>query len=786
MEHIQKYKIEDESLDDQTDNYIYSQNNYANSIITKNNNNISKTSQNKTIKVSQPKIQISDLGVSSNKKSLHQNSNFVKSENIQKINNTNSIPIINNINNNFKLSANINMNNSHKNDPPIISSIKDKTNLNMNNINNNLMNNSEINFTNSLINEDITNIAGHNIEDNQLNNELGEIKNTDINLSQENNDNINENENLNIDNNDNNDNAYHHVQVIDEDVENFKRRLDIMVKNFRTDTLKDFMAIKRNLLIEQKTCIENEKQKCDALLSSKSDLIEHLKDDLAKTQKDLNNQIIIKEKLVEKLFVKNHDKILKNLKSLAFHGVLLKYHNKKKVKKDKIKKMRKKHWDNYKNTFFKNLKQNWRDMKIYKIVSVKEKACDDKLNEMAQYYGKEINDLRNKLNEANLAIEQSNQSKAQIQENLKKVLMRGVMAMNMEAMNVLDKDVLPKTDISAIADNIMNNVNNLSTTTGGGNNTIDGCFSTVNKGIINNNNVNNNISNNNILNQNNAGVNIKVGINEDNSNLMATVIPANQSFQPTTTFKSNNNVNNINNNISNNTLLNNTNPINKDSYWKNAPSVPIDVQKNIISSENKFNREAMIMTINNNNINNNNILNNIDNDQDNQGNDFDDELNSRVYNISPMNPIDTKYINTNHSLMENNVKLPQYNINNNANYYDEMQQNMLGIKNEFSMIKQNQSSMLEEDSLNSYGIGNKNIISNNLNNNTNNKHILFSNTNTNNNTNTASNNMKSNTRKGSSTNIGNKKGNVKNSKVPNGGKNNASVNKKGGINKNKK
>ena len=37
------------------------------------------------------------------------------------------------------------------------------------------------------------------------------------------------------------------------------------------------MAIKRNLLIEQKTCIENEKQKCEALLISKGDLIEHLK-----------------------------------------------------------------------------------------------------------------------------------------------------------------------------------------------------------------------------------------------------------------------------------------------------------------------------------------------------------------------------------------------------------------------------------------------------------------------------------------------------------------------------
>jgi len=54
---------------------------------------------------------------------------------------------------------------------------------------------------------------------------------------------------------------------------------------------------------------------------------------LAKTQKEFNSQIIIKEKLVEILFKKNHDKIIKNQKSLAFHGVLMKYHNKKKAKK---------------------------------------------------------------------------------------------------------------------------------------------------------------------------------------------------------------------------------------------------------------------------------------------------------------------------------------------------------------------------------------------------------------------------------------------------------------------
>ena len=753
MEHIQKYKIEDESLDEQPDNYINSQNSYGNDIPSKIN-----IFQNKAIKIPKNKIQASDLGISGNKKSTQKNSNLTKSDNLQKINNTKNIQ---SISNNFKLSNNISTSNYQKQDPKFTSPVIYQKNINIDNINNNQLLNSEMNVTNIELNEEIT-----NIEDNRLDINM---KNLDNDLEHENNDNINNNFNNNCNLENDKDNAYRHVQIIDEDVENFKRRLDIMMKNFRTDTLKDFMAIKRNLLIEQKTCIENEKQKCDALLSSKSDIIEHLKDDLAKTQKALNNQIIIKEKLVEILFKKNHDKLAKNKKSLAFNGVLMKYHNKKKVKKDKIKEMRKKHWDSIKIAFFKNLKQNWREMKIYKIVSIKEKACDDKLNEMAQYYGKEINDLRNKLNEANAIIEQSNQSKTQIQENLKKVLMRGVMAMNMEAMNVLDKDVLPKADINAIADNIMNNANNISNITGNGegNNNIEGCFSTVNKGIINN-----NINNNTILNQTGSGqgVNIKIGINEDN-NLMATVIPANQSFQPNAATFKNDNLNNTNNN---NTLLNNTNPINKDSYWLNAPRVPIDIQKNIISTDNKLNREAMIMTVNNN------ILNNIDTGNDNEGNEFDDELNSRVYNISPMNPIDTKYINNNHSILDSNAKMQQYNMNNNTNYYDELQQNMLGIKSEFSMIKQNQSSMIDEDSLNSYALNNKNTPSNNINTNSNNKHSYYATTNN------TSNNIRSNSKKGNINNTGNKKGNTKKDKLPNGGKNNSVLNKKGANNKNKK
>ena len=128
------------------------------------------------------------------------------------------------------------------------------------------------------------------------------------------------------------------------------------------------MTIKRNLLIEQKSVIESEKQKCDALLSSKSDLVEHLKDDLAKTQKLLNNQIIIKEKVTDVIFRQKYGKYQRNLKVLAFNGVLKKYHDKKKNKKNNEKKIRDTYHSHLKNRIFTFLKKNWKESKIFKIV----------------------------------------------------------------------------------------------------------------------------------------------------------------------------------------------------------------------------------------------------------------------------------------------------------------------------------------------------------------------------------------------------------------------------------
>ena len=144
---------------------------------------------------------------------------------------------------------------------------------------------------------------------------------------------------------------------------------------------------------------------------------------------------------------------------------------------------------------FKLLDRNRIDNKTFNTILSKENEFKNKLNEMGQFYGKEISDLKAKLSEANASIEKYKENKIYLQENLKRALMRGVVAMNLEAMNILEPETEKNNNniVLSMANNMvdLNYFNKIS-------------FNEIPN--MNNNNANNNLSNaeNNILNMNSS------------------------------------------------------------------------------------------------------------------------------------------------------------------------------------------------------------------------------------------------------------------------------------------
>ncbi len=98
--------------------------------------------------------------------------------------------------------------------------------------------------------------------------------------------------------------GYHHPQLIDEDIETFKTKLEGTLLDFKNEALKDFMNIKRNVLQEQMHTIENERSKYNALLSSKQNEIETLKENLASSNK-LNEDLRVRSEILALMAGKN-------------------------------------------------------------------------------------------------------------------------------------------------------------------------------------------------------------------------------------------------------------------------------------------------------------------------------------------------------------------------------------------------------------------------------------------------------------------------------------------------
>lgn len=159
--------------------------------------------------------------------------------------------------------------------------------------------------------------------------------------------------------------GYHHPQLIDEDIETFKSKLEASILNFKTEALKDFMSIKRNVLQEQANTIDNERNKYNALLSSKQNEIENLKEDLARSNK-LNEDLRVRSEILALMAGKNRQLMrLKVVQYKAFKA-LKDYRGFKKYSKNVLEAKTKENKENFKRKVFQAWGKRWKEWKTKK------------------------------------------------------------------------------------------------------------------------------------------------------------------------------------------------------------------------------------------------------------------------------------------------------------------------------------------------------------------------------------------------------------------------------------
>ena len=90
----------------------------------------------------------------------------------------------------------------------------------------------------------------------------------------------------------------------------------------------------------------------------------------------------------------------------------------------------------------------WKSHHVSNLEKIIKASLDDQHNKdisnMASKFNKEIEHLTIKLKETTEQLETATRAKIEMQDNLKRAFMRGVSAMNFEAMTLLQGDVQPK------------------------------------------------------------------------------------------------------------------------------------------------------------------------------------------------------------------------------------------------------------------------------------------------------------------------------------------------------
>jgi centrosomal protein POC5 len=182
--------------------------------------------------------------------------------------------------------------------------------------------------------------------------------------------------------------------------------------------------------------INKEKTRCTAALDVKQNEIGSLTAALQQKTREASD-LNIRSELLGILAGKN--KMLMRVKVLQMKAFMSfkKYFEWKKYKKVLASKSQKDHRLKVSKLVFQAWQNDYKGWKEIKEQDRFEIAVKREVQSISSHYAKEIETLQQRLNEATSQVQAANRSKAAMEENMKKIFMKGIFAMNMEAYNVL-------------------------------------------------------------------------------------------------------------------------------------------------------------------------------------------------------------------------------------------------------------------------------------------------------------------------------------------------------------
>jgi hypothetical protein len=226
------------------------------------------------------------------------------------------------------------------------------------------------------------------------------------------------------------------INSVENEMDAFKKRLDLHLENFRSDAVNDLIFIKRNIMTEQKTMIDVEKRKTMELGSVKANQIDTLKYSLQQANSEIDKCDMIKEIMAQYIWqLKNQMKEEKMKSTILKQGMQVEVFENRREKLifETIKKYKKKR-------IFRKLYKNMHINKTDKLKIKLEEEYNAHLEEMKNNYENQILLLTTKVSELSLENQKLIESRIIMQESMKKALVRGVNALNTEAINFLDDD----------------------------------------------------------------------------------------------------------------------------------------------------------------------------------------------------------------------------------------------------------------------------------------------------------------------------------------------------------